>query len=237
MNNEQKQRAQQILRRFEQANPMSRQADSAAVDMAALLQELVDAPEEIVPADLPTWENGDDPLVGGGLISRGVVDFASLGIWSGKPAPDVEPVAYVTGYNNGYPTIAPVNSALCMTIGTALYSAPPAPSLPDGWRDVLEAVRVFTGHDFAVNLRYRYGENWGEPLNALEKKLLAATPTPPEPPADVVRDAERYRWLTADHESPETRLDVHNIAASIRVRSYAATSAAIDAAIEQQGVE
>lgn len=34
--------------------------------MAALLQELVDAPEEIVPADLPTWENGDDPLVGGG---------------------------------------------------------------------------------------------------------------------------------------------------------------------------
>lgn len=46
-------------------------------------------------------------------------------------APEPEPVAYVTGYNNGYPTIAPINSALCMAIGTALYSAPPAPSVPD----------------------------------------------------------------------------------------------------------
>lgn len=45
--------------------------------------------------------------------------------------PEPEPVAYVTGYNNGYPTIAPINSALCMAIGTALYSAPPAPSVPD----------------------------------------------------------------------------------------------------------
>ena len=99
--------------------------------MAALLQGLIDAPEEIVPAELPAWENGDDPLIGGGLISRGVVDFASLGIWPGKPAPDVEPVAYVTGYNNGYPTIAPINSALCMAIGTALYSAPQPPKLSD----------------------------------------------------------------------------------------------------------
>lgn len=28
------------------------------------------------PTDLPTWENGDDPLVSGGLIHRGVVDLA-----------------------------------------------------------------------------------------------------------------------------------------------------------------
>ena len=41
------------------------------------------------PTDLPTWENGDDPLVGGGLISRGVVDFATVGIWPTKPAPSV----------------------------------------------------------------------------------------------------------------------------------------------------
>lgn len=41
------------------------------------------------PAELPTWENGDDPLVGGGLISRGVVDFATVGIWPTKPAPSV----------------------------------------------------------------------------------------------------------------------------------------------------
>src|SRR5574343_171083 len=41
------------------------------------------------PAELPTWENGDDPLVGGGLINRGVVDFATVGIWPTKPAPSV----------------------------------------------------------------------------------------------------------------------------------------------------
>ena len=46
MNAEQKQRALQILRRFEQANPRTRQADSAAVDMAALLRELIEAPEQ-----------------------------------------------------------------------------------------------------------------------------------------------------------------------------------------------
>ena len=46
MNNEQKQRALQMLRRFEQADPRTRQADNAAVDMAALLHDLVDAPEQ-----------------------------------------------------------------------------------------------------------------------------------------------------------------------------------------------
>ena len=50
MGNEQKQRAMQILRRFEQADPRTRQADSAAVDMAALLQELVtEQPEARTP--------------------------------------------------------------------------------------------------------------------------------------------------------------------------------------------
>ena len=41
MNEQQKQRTLQILRRFEQANPMTRQADNAAVDMASLLRELI----------------------------------------------------------------------------------------------------------------------------------------------------------------------------------------------------
>ena len=45
MNEEQKQRAAQMLRRFSQANPRTLSADTAAVDMAALLQELIDAPE------------------------------------------------------------------------------------------------------------------------------------------------------------------------------------------------
>lgn len=57
-------------------------------------------------------------------------DDGAIALYTAPPVSDVEPVAYVTGYNNGYPTIAPINSALCMAIGTALYSAPPAPSVP-----------------------------------------------------------------------------------------------------------
>lgn len=53
-----------------------------------LQQELAEAPA----ADLPTWENGDDPLVGGGLISRGVVDFATAGIWPTNTTPAEAPV-------------------------------------------------------------------------------------------------------------------------------------------------
>ena len=97
--------------------------------MAALLQGLIDAPEEIVPAELPAWENGDDPLVGGGLISRGKVDFTALGIWPSKPAPDAEPVAYVTGYYAGYLSIATIDGRV-LPAGTALFTAPPAPSVP-----------------------------------------------------------------------------------------------------------
>jgi len=45
----QKKRAQQILRRFEQADPLPLQVNNAAVDMAAMLQELIDAPEPEQP--------------------------------------------------------------------------------------------------------------------------------------------------------------------------------------------
>ena len=63
---------------------------------------------------------------------------------------------------------------------------------------------------------------------------LYTAPPAPSLLDDVARDAERYRWLTANHASAETRSDVNNISSSIRVRSYAATSAAIDAAIERE---
>ena len=36
-----------------------------------------------------------------------------------------EPVAYVTGYHAGYPTIAPLNPAMVMPTGMALYTHPP----------------------------------------------------------------------------------------------------------------
>lgn len=62
MNAEQKQRALQMLRRFEQAAPMSLQVDNAAVDMAALLQELIEQPTSVpvltVECEPDYWSGG-----------------------------------------------------------------------------------------------------------------------------------------------------------------------------------
>lgn len=49
------------------------------------------------------------------------------------------------------------------------------------------------------------------------------------------KDAERYRWLTNDHGSPDTRKACHDISARIPVMSYSAASQAIDAAIAAKG--
>lgn len=49
------------------------------------------------------------------------------------------------------------------------------------------------------------------------------------------KDAERYRWLTNDHDSPDTRKACHDISARIPVMSYSAASQAIDAAIAAKG--
>jgi hypothetical protein len=37
---------------------------------------------------------------------------------------DVQPVAYVTGYNNGYPVVRPLDSAAVLPTGLALYNCP-----------------------------------------------------------------------------------------------------------------
>ena len=48
-------------------------------------------------------------------------------------APEPEPVARVTGYYAGQLSSATVDGRVLPT-GTALYLAPPAPSVPDGWK-------------------------------------------------------------------------------------------------------
>lgn len=76
---------------------------------------------------LAEWRNSDDDL----FSFEETCDRMAAMLQELIDAPEAEPVAYVTGYNNGYPTIAPINSALCMAIGTALYSAPQPPKLSD----------------------------------------------------------------------------------------------------------
>ena len=84
MNAEQKQRAVDLI---DVTKTYRLDAEECAMQMAALLQELVDAPEP-------------------------------------------EPVARVTGYYAGYLSIATVDGRVLPT-GTALYTAPPVPSVPD----------------------------------------------------------------------------------------------------------
>jgi hypothetical protein len=43
---------------------------------------------------------------------------------------DAEPVAYVTGVYGGHTTVAPIDAAQVLRVGVALYTAPPAPSVP-----------------------------------------------------------------------------------------------------------
>ena len=94
MNEAQKQRAVDLI---DVTKTYRLDAEECAMQMAALLQEMVDAPEP-------------------------------------------EPVARVTGYYAGYLSIATVDGRV-LPAGTALYLAPPAPSVPDGWKNAAEWLR------------------------------------------------------------------------------------------------
>ena len=153
MTPEQKQRAMQMLRRFSQATPMTRTADNAAVAMAALLQELVDAPEP-------------------------------------------EPFGYFKAEPFGWTDCAETDDG-----AIALFAAPPAPSVPDGWK-----------HDCA-GIMQNDVELWLDSCPHCGKPKTDAAPTPAEAPADVARDAERLRlfeqWTEMGYEhTKEPRFEV-----------------------------
>ena len=138
MNAEQKHRAAELLSAW-RATAYALHADR----MAALLQELVDAPEP-------------------------------------------EPVARVTGYYAGYLTIATVDGRVLPT-GTALYTAPPAPSVPDGWKLVpVEPTPEPFGYFKAEPFGWTDCAETDDGAIALFDAPPA--PTPAEAPADVARD-------------------------------------------------
>ena len=144
MNAEQKQRAVDLI---DVTKTYRLDAEECAMQMAALLQELVDAPEP-------------------------------------------EPVARVTGYYAGYLSIATVDGRV-LPAGTALYlapPAPPAPSVPDGWRQFLTDVITAAG-------LLKYGKRDKGLAGRIGKfafDAMRAATTPAEPPADVARDAALY---------------------------------------------
>jgi hypothetical protein len=88
-------------------------------------------------------------------------------------AHEQKPVALVTGYYAEYLSIATVDGWVLPT-GTALYAAPPAPSVSDGWK-----------HDCAGILQNDV-ELWVDSCPHCGKPRPAA-PAPAEAPADVAR--------------------------------------------------
>ena len=152
-------------------------------------------------------------------------------------APEPEPVAYVTGYYAGYLSIATIDGRV-LPAGTALFTAPPAPSVPYGWRpfltDVITAAGLLEHGKRDNGLAGRIGKFAFDAMRAAQ--------TPAEPPADVARDAERYRWLrdkcraTGEHWGGRWSLVIEGPCPD-GDKSSGAIDKAIDAAIKRQGGE
>lgn len=133
-----------------------------------------------------------------------------------------------------------------------LYTTPPAPSVPDGllewaiagWNREVSQRPLENKHRRTLDDVWRQvivfaGGNPDDLLGTSHDELIAAAPTPPEPPADVVRDAERYRWLRNPAQEVGLVLDkrVGESKSGYGIYEYRAgeeLDAAIDAAIERE---
>ena len=131
MNAEQKQRAVDLI---DVTKTYRLDAEECAMQMAALLQELVDA-----PAPEPFGYFKSEPF---GWTDCAETDDGAIALYTAPSEP--KPVARVTGYYAGYLSIATVDGRV-LPAGTALYLAlaAPAPAEPpeDVVRDAVAAER------------------------------------------------------------------------------------------------
>jgi len=155
-------------------------------------QEIIDAPE---PKPKPVAWRYEDAFgthftEDYSEISNipGVLSFTAL--YTIQPAPpadvarDAEPVAKVLHVDG----LLSNNLLDCdLPVGTLLYAAPPAPSVPDG----MKLIPKVATPEMLVGL---IGAGCCKSLEKAYAALYAAAQQP-EPPADVARDAARYRWL------------------------------------------
>ena len=171
MNAEQKQRAMQMLRRFSQANPRTLHADNAAVDMAALLQELIDAPEAEPVAKTTGYYVGHLTIstVDGRVLPAGTALYA---------APPHQSEHHLEMVNTPAPSV-PVEPMENIALNE--------------WLDKTEWMQKEINTFPVSSLGMHRADVMRLEIERL-RKLLSAAPTPAEAPADVARDAER--WLS-----------------------------------------
>ena len=194
------------------------------------------------PAELPTWENGDDPLVGGGLISRGVVDFATVGIWPTKPAPSVpvgpmenialdewlDKTEWVQKELNTFPISSlGMHRADVMRLEIdrlrKLLSAAPTPA--EAQSDVARDARLQVESEFAALL----------PGVAYMDVPDGGSPTVQEQVKRMALDAARYRWLLkqAWFQQAADRFDFTD--GGLQIRFEKCMGDFIDAAMSEKG--
>ena len=195
MNAEQKQQAIALVKAWGKT-AYGMHADA----MAALLQELVDAPE-VLPATNPS-----------------------------QISSSAEPFGYFKAEPFGWTDCAETDDG-----AIALYTAPPAPSVPDGWIRAIDEAMVV--HHIGIADRADSYEVARKKLNALLAINSDIARDCSEPPADVARDAERYRWLLkqAWFQQAADRFDLPD--GGLQNRFEKCMDEFIDAAIERQGGE
>ena len=180
MNADQKKRAQIAIKKWWAADS-SKSVLSTGYEISELLQELVDAPEAL-PATNPS-----------------------------QISSSAEPFGYFKAEPFGWTDCAETDDG-----AIALYTAPPAQSVPDGLhllisgavydfagflttREKTIQVGARVGADIVVDLLKEWAALRGLKLD--DAAVLSwqewLSPTPPEPPADVARDAERWQMLPA----------------------------------------
>ena len=169
-------------------------------------------------------------------------------------APEAEPFAVI--HLDGSFVHVEFKQTIAGTGKFEVYAAPPAPSVPDGLPLLISgAIYDFAGFLTTQEKTIQAGarvdasavvdmlKEWAA-LRGLKLDDAAVlswqewlSPTPPEPPADLVRDAERYRWLLkqAWFQQAADRFDLPD--GGLQNRFEKCMDEFIDAAIERQGGE
>jgi len=95
-----------------------------------------------------------------------------------------KPIAFVTGYHDGYPVVQPTDGAAVLPVGMALYTHPAPDVQPVAWR-----YKVPTNTKWLVSeLPPEQAEEWNI--------IVDEQPLYPHPPAaDVAELVEALKWI------------------------------------------
>lgn len=92
----------------------------------------------------------------------------------------------------------------------------------EAFREGFYSVRTY--NDTVLN---NADEEFQSAATSLAKKVIAEIEA-------LVRDADRYRWLTDDHPKFETRAKVYEVAMYVNTRSKSHIDATIDTAMQEK---